>query len=880
MRDQTVTGRVLAFLIFPVFLGGGFLSVVLFLREFHPEAGGFDQEGSWLLLYNLSRLGLMLFLILLCFSVGYFALHVLSFDLSKRFHAPRKLFILCFFLGASMYGILFAALGLAGLISLGVGLTCTLPVLAFSYEPVRALLNENSDAYGCLEPSNGQENPFAQRASILVAVGTGVLVVLTRVIFVGTTDNNIWEHYLHYYRQVLATGSTLPNEVWHHFYACKGAGLIFLANVLSDFFGAQLVSGCFIAVAGLIILDLLWEYCGSLTWACLGVTLFFAFLFGDVSAGAMLQSHVLLLGYASLAVWGGIWLQRIAEDSPQPLQVVLLVSLTYLGFYMPIATAMFSIGFAWLSLSQGFGETRRRSSAFLILGCGMFVGSALAMLVNWSLTGLPDVTPMRLFWPIANREKVEEVFGMGGIEFFLARNSDLSVIFDKSFKSAWKVLRYPLPMVVIVSSLLGYILILIRDRTRGVVASSDRLFVQVIGFLLALSALAQIIQNSSINRMALYSIILVSLALVVMLKRLSDASVTWLRWPGASSLIVGISIGVAIAQASLTVGYRWPTVLRYAFGTISIREVFREMESAGNLAPGMSTDAISEMRKTIREDERILRLTYDSGYYYGLPGQGIVSEPTYSIVRDPRKLLEASPLEVAEYLRLRKIDYFTISVHSSLFSTIAFTSLFDVQEMSKFFSVAYEDGDFFVLTWRDKVSGKPLPDRLLTVFELKRTGVLHYPFSQHFERSMDVDESYKRVPGDSSSLVDGEERFMAVRERFQSDLHWVFSAEVLSRVSLEGSRAVLVRVWEAGKQALSAAEPGELVRARWDVGGRTRIVENISERELRNRLLTLFKEAIYRKYKGEWGEDFAELERRCDERFPFAIRYPPHAKCL
>ena len=347
MRSPAARDRILAFLVIPVFLVSGLLSAVLFLREFHPEAGGFEQEGAWLLLYNLSRLGLMLFLVLLCYSAGYLALHVLSFDLSGRFRHPRRLFILCFFLGASLYGILFAVLGLAGLISLGAGLTCTLPVLVFSYEPVRALLDENSHAYGGLVPSNTRENPFVQRGAIVIAVGTGVLVVLTRVVFLGTIDNNIWEHYLHYYREVLAGGSTLPNEVWHHFYACKGAGLIFLANVLSDFFGVQLVSGCFIAVSGLIILDLLLEYCGSLTWACLGVTLFFAFLFGDVSAGAMFQSHGLLLGYASLALWGGIWLQRIAENSLQPLRVVLLVSLTYLGFYMPIASVMFSFGFAW-----------------------------------------------------------------------------------------------------------------------------------------------------------------------------------------------------------------------------------------------------------------------------------------------------------------------------------------------------------------------------------------------------------------------------------------------------------------------------------------------------------------------------------------------------
>lgn len=859
----------------PVLLVVLFVSTVAFLREFKPDAAGFEQKGPLLLLYHVSRLGLAFYITILCFSAGYRALELFRVSPQGLFNSARKTFILCFFFGGSLYGIAFTVLGLAGLIRLETGLAFTVPVLLLSYRPLRALLNEFLEAEARHPFGDTHASPFFARLVILVAVGTALVFLLTRVVFVAVYDPNIWEHYLHYYRAVLASGSTQPNEVWHHFYASKGAGLFFLANVLSDFFGAQVVSACFVAVAGLIILDLLLEYCGSTIWAFFGVALFLAFLSGDVSDGAMFKHHLVLLGYVSFVLWGSVRLQEATARQFRPLMVVFVVSLIYLGFHLPVTAVIFPLAFLLLALANVMLHAKTRVYSFLTLACAVSAGAALDFVTNWVLTGLIEVTPMRWFWVIADHVKAEKVFGTGGIEFFLAMNNDLSAQYDWSFNRAWKILRYPVPrdsvgVAVALLTLLGILVLVVQHRTRKPVSNSLKLLAYLTAFVLPLSAFAQAVQTVAVDRMALYSIVFTTLAGVVVWKMLVDTCVVSRFWHMATLVIVVCGMAATFVQATRSIGGQGPIIYQYAKGAMSLRDAFQTMESKFHKSTtGMSVAAMSEFRKTIRPGERILRLAYDAGFSYALPGEGIVSEPTYSLIRNPRKMLTERSDEVADYVRERNIRYFTLNLQSRLFSTIAFTSLFDAREMPEYFSIAYEDGDFFILTWRRSGQGKSLPDYLLTLVELKRTGVLHYPFTHRFAGLV--------IRGDQ--LVDSVAGFEKARDAFREDLDKAYSAEVLPLVSLRSSKTLLRHILDAGKREVDSADAAELLEARGAISGHVRIAEKVSERELKARLARLFVDAIYKEYIAELGSELASLSRRCDERVPFAMNYPADATC-
>jgi hypothetical protein len=204
-----------------------FLFAVALLRAFHPEAAGFERKGPILIIYQLSRLEMIFFIAALSYGAGYWAFEFLGISPTRIFESPRKAFILCAFFGASLYGVLFTLLGFAGLINLTSALVCTVPLLLLSVRPIAQLASDITSASLRAETTDAYAGPITVRVIALVAIGAVVLYLMTAVLFIPVYDPNIWEHYLHYYRAVLNSGSTMPNEVWHHFYPTKAAGLFF-----------------------------------------------------------------------------------------------------------------------------------------------------------------------------------------------------------------------------------------------------------------------------------------------------------------------------------------------------------------------------------------------------------------------------------------------------------------------------------------------------------------------------------------------------------------------------------------------------------------------------------------------------------------------------
>lgn len=872
--------------IFLVFFVLIFVSIVTFLRAFKPEAAGFEQKGWPLLLYHASRLGLMIYIAAFCYSVGYQVLALFRINPQELFSSARKTFIICFFFGASLYGIAFAALGLAGLINLVGAFALTIPALLFSYRPIKALLPQHAGSVIFRSFFDTHASPFFVWVIVLVSIAAVFLFVLTRVIFIPNVDGNIWEHYLHYYRAVLTSGSTQPNEVWHHFYNSKGGGLVFLANVLSDFFGVQLVSACFVGVSGLIILDLLHKYCRSMSWALFGTILFFIYLYGDVSSGAMFRVHGVLLGYVSFALWGSVRLQLATEYQFKALMIALVVSLAYLGFYLPVTTALLPATFLLISLTNSVLQDKSHLRPFLTLACAVCGGTVLALATNWALTGLAEVTPMRWFWEHADRAKVREVFGTGGIEFFLAVNNDL-MHSEPWYQRIDSSMRYPLHSSIMWLSLLGAIVVLTQGLRRysanQTLARSDKFLLQLGAFIIPLCAFALLVPSPSVYRMGLFSVVFVILAIVVIWKRI--VSICFGSKFSHVTTVVIICLGVvsvfALATKNIKEQRQRPIIYKYAKGAISLKDALRAMESLSGRPPGTSVTAMSAFRRMAGSDGRILSLAYDAGYSYLLPGEGIISEPTYSVIRDPQAMLAEKPEKVADYLQKRNIKHFVVNLQSRLFSTVAFTSLFDPQEMSRYFSVAYEDGDFFILTWRLNGKEKPLSDYFLTLFELKRTGVLHYPFTEKIS---------KLTFDGADQLVGTVADFEKAREEFLRDLDKTFITEMQQQVSLESSKGLLRRALGAGRNAVSQASVGEIVSLEnanqlrrileWgsDVG-RIQLAEKIGKQELKVRFVKIFRGALYKQYETEVGNEIASLSRRCDERVPFAVSYPLGAIC-
>lgn len=869
----------------PVFFVVAFLCVVWILRSFHPEGAGFDKSGVALFVYQIGRLALLFFIVTLSVTLGDGVLRLFGIEPTKALDSQRKAFILSFFVGMTIYGVVYATLGMLQLLSLASALIGTAPVLIFAMSPI----SRTTTAIQFSLRGLFADAPLLHRAfyiPLLIACAGGfALFILMHVVAVFTLDPNIWEHYLHYYREVLKLGTTQPHEVWHHFFATKPAGFFFLANELSDFFGVPIVSGSFAIVAGVVIIDLIDDYCDDLVWAIFGAALFFIFMASDWASGTMFKHHVVILGYSALALWSVIQLRlNYSLAGRAAIVATMAAAFLYMGFYASLIGIIFPLAFLLVGLGNIALRTRWNFYPLLTFAVAAATGTLLSFLLNYAVTGVPDITPMRFFWPLSDQAKAAGVFGLGGIDFFLRINNEVSASSDGWLGLLWRFMRFPLASwAFLLTAILAIGLAIIdrRDRTQW---STLGLLLTLAAFILPLSILAEAFQSHAVvYRAGLFTIVFTVIGAVVVWQRTIDRVATMASWSPFGSerkksivydWTAGILIVLTFYGASITAlqsigreqfGYaRW-----HALGLLSLKQTMTLLEPKINkqtvgVEGAIRVDALADYREHMAPGDRIMRLTYEAGYSNSLPGDGVLSEPTYALVDDPRKLLAAAPDEVAEYLKQKRINHFIISLRASLFTTIAFTKLFDPSVMDRFFSVSYRDGDLFILTWR-KADAKPLPKSLIVAMDFKRTGVLAIPYSAEFKREM--------LAG-SDAEIDTIDAFEQAKDEFVTKLDRKIET-LTSGLSSSDARETINYLWWQATDTMRYVDIWAVSPTRcWTLACRTgneavEILKPFSARKMREMMLERFLTAFRDHSLDTFGPYLTPLFEGTNEREPF-----------
>ena len=102
------------------------------------------------------------------------------------------------------------------------------------------------------------------------------------------------------------------------------------------------------------------------------------------------------------------------------------------------------------------------------------------------------------------------------------------------------------------------------------------------------------------------------------------------------------------------------------------------------------------------------------------------------MVVNPTTLLSATPQEVASYLRKRNLSHFILNVRTRLFTTVAFTSLFDPRELPKFLKLSYENNGIVIFTWKDGDEASDIPEYVSDCARFETNRRSHYPFTTDF----------------------------------------------------------------------------------------------------------------------------------------------------
>lgn len=714
-------------------LGGvALLACMTVIQEFAVATKGLDRSGYPLLWYNLARVGLAALLGYALYACGRAVLRALRLG-GRAEHLQVPELAATLVVGLSVVSLLMFGIGAAGLYY---GATAIVLVLGlFALEPVRfrgGSIKEWLAHYGA-----NRMAPVAVVAAM--AGGLAVLLLANRGLFIGEPDNDVWEHYLHYYDAVVRGHSIRPNDLWVHFYVSKAAGGFFLVAILGDTFSVQLVSWLGVLLMALVA----HVFVRTATDSSLGGLVAAGLVLASWNAiggeaGSALKHHTVVAALMISLFWCGY--EGVARCTRCDSRIIVFagaVSAFYLGLYITVAAGIAAAGLAAMSAYLAlFPGLRSRAWTPALLGGSALLGSAAALAINYAWTGLALDAPVGMFWPLADRERFARLWSPLVIEYwFLGPASVESAKMAMSnllvLDWAWwaRLVRGPyISLVWLAAALFATGAAAWRfGKGKSNELPEARDAATAIGAIVAFTSgalvVSQLFRNSeSVYRLYAFLLPLAICALVVVWLAAARLSGEGAR-PVVQWILVLTAAYCALSMLRQVPAERWHAVWSYVSGVSSTREALKQTERS---FPGRATiDLIAEFRVKFPDSRRVLFLTYDPAPAYFLPGPPIVSEPSYAFGRRYDELLfSADPGRTEDFLRRENIGYVAVNLRNRLFLGLPYTKLFSGDELRSRFGLAFHRDGIFILGWKSDGVTAPLPEAFLKAVDAKKSGVI------------------------------------------------------------------------------------------------------------------------------------------------------------
>jgi hypothetical protein len=713
----------------------GFSAVVFALKQLDISGEDLDSSGLTTIAYAASRATLSLYVLGICLAFGALLLRVGRVDFSHWCHTDLPRWITCFFLGFATLGLIGTAIGLAEQLRLSVVLCLTIPL-------VFLIPTELSPA---VSPGLNKARAAILRQthvglilhSILVWCLFVVLVVslLWKGLYPAHAEQDVWNHYVHYYREVLQTGSVGPGENWGHFWDSKSAGLTHMVGVLSDEFAAQLVSWVLVLMTTVIVVDLLRATRGNVALALFGAIAFLAGVMADPSVGAFLRHHMAIAALVAFWIWSAAKIGSSGLTHRKSLTVAASVVALYTGVYATQIAPLFA---AYVGSLLAIAIVRRheqfdiRALTWLLLA--LMVGVLIEYLINYAATGVMSLVSARLFWSLSDQEKFGRVVGDSGLLYYLYADNDNRPAGGTIawFFRLFRVEHFGLLLLGVLS--VAIVATLSRNRNLNPVAGLSQptlaptTFVTV--FLVVSLIPPLVFRNEALMRAYLFLNFLAPvLALLILRPIIDSCAANLFKRMWFTSLMTGVIL-IVLWQGFETNKKPILASLSFANGTLSYAEALT-----------LTADAYAEperfvFMKRIRNEvgltPKVFTLTYAPGPGDGFPRPGLMSEPTYTLGPQYVDIVFGSPDQAIRLLRGLGVHFFHIGQQGALFSGLAFSELFRAGNLDRYFKLAFRDGDQFLLTWRDSGDTEPLPRDLVEALELRQRATYTYPFGAQF----------------------------------------------------------------------------------------------------------------------------------------------------
>ncbi|OGA05559.1 MAG: hypothetical protein A3I00_07720 [Betaproteobacteria bacterium RIFCSPLOWO2_02_FULL_64_12] len=810
-------------------LAAGFVLSITELHRFDLGGSGLSDSGAALVVAVIAKVALTGFWALCSVSLGNFALNRIGGASKPALQAPLRQTILSFFLGASLYGWLGAGLALVERLSVWSVLAMTLPALLFAPAAIFRILSSQTPTAKVEMPHRGSALVlFLQWLSLVLAA----YLLLVRVVDPAPNDGDLWEHYLHYYSEVGATGSSIPSGVWYHFFLSKGAGLFLMSAATGGALTVPTVSYGFALATAAVVFDLLRVLTRRPAWAWFGCVLVLGLYATDQASGLFFKHHASFSGYAMFTLWAAALVLPRCSPRQAP-AIATYVCLAYAGFHFLVPSALL-LG-ALLGHAALLAAKRAPVAATVWAGVAVGAGAVFSLATNHAVTGLLNDVPIWLFWPIADQERFAARFGTSGLLFFLAERHGLGLFdgsvpfFEPAFR--WAYLSSFFPGIVFALAMAGFVLNSLRRGRTHMAGALNPVMFAIFSLAAVTFAFAWFVRAPSTARLLVYAGILVLMVGVVATR----AALSLLAGGRPGRLIAGAAIVIFGIRACVSAFFANPTfgsALSHAAGE---KSVARMLVTAAKLSGNEEIlHFLTSVRERIGGDAVVWAITHFPGPHYFSPLPGLRSEPSYSLGSRMDELVFGPADRAAEALKRQGITYLYLDlipeIEGPLFSAIAFSSLFQPGELERHFTVSLREGNQFLLTWRISAADPPLPEELGRILELRRSGALSFTAESGFQslvtsclarlggRRTGTDPSTSRCENASDAARD---LARAVRDRMFAGVRVQANRDALEQIAAAidtgladdflqyGSASVLDRQWLLERLSLRLSREAE-----------------------------------------------------------------------
>jgi len=578
---------------------------------------------------------------------------------------------------------------------------------------------------------------------LLSTIVVAFVLLLHKGIFPGEMDSDVWMHYLHYYKEVSANGGIWPNDLWYHFYLSKGAGLFFLAISLTDVMSPALVSWCFVILTAIMTYALLNEHIDYPLWPLLGallVLLAFSAItnqyVSDNTTSSFIKHHIVLMGFIVFAFWCATrFIHGLTSEASWLVGISGALSFFYIGLYIPTtAVPLIAVWFLEVFIVSFFLHKRAlQASVFIGFAGSVLVGSMIAFLINYFVTGLADNTPVSFMWKFADKEKFGKLWSTRIIDYYFLASS-----VDSQPVSLSNILRIDLNWIAQLCRVwffkdvpfLSLFMVLAALSWAGYSASSWRPIAFINKRINVLCAalfignallFAQFFKNYN-SLFRLYNFTVVFIILFIVLLWAAILGPLNRHKPSMVAAIIILSAGLFLKDLPQHITRNRMEVLwQYIAGKISAKDAVASTDSMINSYIMNDTRFYHfiEAGRYIKDGSRMLYMGQDCGPGYFFPDM-VVSEPSYALGNAYNTALFGSPEEARKAYKKLSINYFAINLRRQFMIGLPFSPLFRPENLQRYFELVWSEGDFYLFTWRSENSDKVMPDELIHRLEQKQ----------------------------------------------------------------------------------------------------------------------------------------------------------------